>query len=942
MHHATTHSTTAALPHLALLLWSRSTAMSQVVQPGCAEEGPTISKRQQQRLLVFTSHDASLGATEQRLACWQPQAKPATEHRVSCPSEALAEAADQLLGYSQRTSPSAKAWLGNLLPPEPVCSAGPRIATAPCTQANQSAATSSPAVPVRPLPHGESGLFTQLLQRDAALDDHGKAPLVSKNNSAWGLPGADPQPDHCQQTQQQQVSLSPTVSRQHQELLPQSPAEGLKAMFFCRPAVSSKTSMKHYLPLTHRSDKRYKSRRAKAKPADATCIQQAFPRRQWQTLDDVLQDLDINDITFVGTPMIQDQRVPAVAGPSTPACLPEQHEDIHLLADLQLSQQENQLASPAQPTHTPPSPYPATGLGGQWPPLNMPWQPAAQPQQHHQHQQHKQQQQQHHYTPSVSQMTPQHEQAAVSALPLLLGDLAATGHDGRHMAASAQQRLPSMITPTVICPQLPHHATLLQLPQHVSHFNGRSSHNGNIPEDPQNPQSPSHCVALACDRLCSGTDAQPITSVQSRERCRQIQQSLSAGDIPSPSSDQPPAYNPAAYKAPNSWYFVSQHGPLPAISGLYPAAVQSASTLPDMTAALARGGAAEKTPLQTPCLQWQQPESHLQEPTLQQGVDQAAYPNAIQLPHPAANPAANPAVNSAANSAANPAAAQHVLHDNTSAQLRANSLQPQSPSPSPAVQTAKQRGGLCSAIPVQEASLNGSLDALGTGSIEHELVDGGAAWADPGASGDKAPCTPSTSTRSRSDPDSPAMIAQLPLCSPERMSAASSVLYSSPVLLWNSPTSSAASLPIAQQGGQDGHLAASLSRPVQQQNSQHQHQHQQGQQQLDPNRVKHTAIQGSFQHGRNSPLAAKHTHLENVDKGSHFIASSHRSSKKLVPSAWATAQLGDEQGSLQALEEIVLRARHVLKSLEPACNAAQLHPAFPCDTVMPFLILICL
>ena len=891
------------------------------MQPGFAEEGPTISERQHQRLSVLTSHDASMGATEQRLACLETQA----EHRGSCPSEALAEAADQLLGDSHSITPTATAQIGNLLPPELVHSAGTSISTALWTQANQAAATRSPIVSAEPLLHGQSGLFTQLLQgeHDTALDGHAEALSVSNHNSAWGLPGADAQPNHCQQAQQQQVSFSPTVSGQHQALPPQSPAEGLKAMF-ARPAVSPKPPMKRYPPLTHRSDKRYRSHRSKAKPANAACIQQAFPHRQWHTLDDVLQDLDMNDITFVGTPIIQDQRVSALAGPSTPAFLPEQYVDTHPSAYLQLPQQENQPASPSQPTHTLQPPSPATGLERQRPPLCMPSQPATQPQQQQQHQS-QEQQQQHRYTPSVSQMAPQHEQAAVSVLPLLLFDLAASGHDGRHVAASAQQRLPSTTTPTLSSPSLLHHATLLQPPQHMGQFSSRSSHNSSCPEDPQDLPSPSRSVALALDRLFS-TNAQPTTSIQRRERHRQAQQSPSAGGIPTPSSSQFPAPNCIAHTVPISWDGVTQHGPMPAASDLY-APQPASSLLPDTPAALAQGGAGESSVLQTPWSQWQQPESYLQEPNLQQDVDQAAYPDAIQMP----------------DSAADPAVAQHVqlplLYDCASAHLPANSLQSQLP-PCPATETTNQQGGHGSATPLQEARLNGCLDALDTGSRQHQLVNSGAAWADSSTAADKAHqsrCTPSTSTISQSDPDSPTMIAQLPLCSPERMSAASSALYSPPVVLWNSPASSAASLPIAQQGGQDGQPATSPSRPILQQNSQHQLQ--QGQQQL--HRVNHTAMQSSSQHGRISPPAAMNRPFDILDNGNCFTAFNHRPAEVVAPSGPATAQLVDEQGSFHALEEIALRAKRLLKSLEPACSAAQLHPACAYDRVMPFLSLTC-
>ena len=507
----------------------------------------------------------------------------------------------------------------------------------------------------------------------------------------------------------------------------------------------------------------------------------------------------------------------------------------------------------------------------------MPLQPATQPQQEYQHQQQQQQQQQQ-YTPSVSQMAPQHEQAATCDLPLLLFDLAASGRNGRHLAASAQQRLPSTATPTVSSPQLPHHATLLQPPQHMSHFSGKGSRNSGSPEHPQDLQSSGRCVALALDRLFSSRDAQPTTCIQRRERRKQIQQSLSAAHIPSPSANQSPASNRIAVTARNSWDIAAQHAPLPAASGLYPAPKPASSLPPDTPAALAQGHALSavlSSPVQTPWPpwpQWQQPQFHLQEPVLQQDVDQAAYPTAIQMPHPAAD--------LAAEQPAEPAVAQHIqpllLDDGASGHLQ---------------------GG---------KHLRQSL------------------------------CTLSSGTRSHTDPDSPAVIAELPLCSPERMSAASSALYSSPVLLWNSPASSAASLPLGEQGREDSHPTTSLSRPVQQQNSQHQHQQEQQQQQLHPHTLSHAILQDSPQHGKTSPVSAVHKPLHSLDKRNCLTASSHRPVKILMPSGLATVQLADEQGSPHALEQIVLRAKCVLKSLEPACSAAQLHRACVHDRVMPF------
>ena len=57
----------------------------------------------------------------------------------------------------------------------------------------------------------------------------------------------------------------------------------------------------------------------------------------------------------------------------------------------------------------------------------------------------------------------------------------------------------------------------------------------------------------------------------------------------------------------------------------------------------------------------------------------------------------------------------------------------------------------------------------------------------------------------------------------------------------------------------------------------------------------------------------------------------------VVPSGLATAHLVDEQGSYHALEQIVLSAKRLLESLEPACSAAPLHPACAYDRVRPFL-----
>lgn len=880
---------------------------------------------------MSTPHDASTGATEQKLACiglsvCESHAKPATKRRSSFASEALAQAADQpLLGYSHSVTTTASAQLGNTLPPEHIRAAGHSSATVPCSQANPAAAISNPTDAGKPLLPSQFGYFTQLLQaeHDTALDGHAGAALASSHSpAAVGLVGTSFPPLHNQKGQrhqQQQAVTQLTVDGGQQEQLPQSPAEGVKAILAQRPGAFPKPCRKRYLPLNHTPDKR----RTKAKAATATGTQQAFPHRQWQTLSDVLQDLDINDIIFAGTPMTPDPGVSALAAPCTPAALPEQYVDTRPLAHLHLLQQENRPASPLQPTQIPPPPYTVTGLPGQWPPLYTLWQPPPQQQQ--------EQQQQQQHTASVPQMLPQHQQAAVSDVPPLSFDLVGPCHDARHVPASAQQQLPNMATPPAISPELTHHATLPQLPLHMSHHGRRSSLDSGGLNDTQNPQSPRRSVELALDRLFSGgIGAQPTTSLQGKKRSRQAQQPLPAGDIPAPTAEQCPASDPIAHPASDGWHGDTQQGQLPT-------APQPASSLLPYTAA--PGGlqsAMPSSPLQPPWSQWPQPELYMQESILQQVVDQAAYP--------AANLMTNPAADSAANPPAEQAAAQQVqlpvLQDDVpAAQLQSDSLQHQSPSLTSAVEATKLQAdfdsALSLAVPLQEASLNGCLEAYATSSKQHQLTNNREPTWTHSTTAEDSPhqslC--SASTRSQSEPGSPTMICELPLCSPERMSAASSALCASPVLLWNSPAS-AASSPMAQQGRQDCQPSASRCRPVQQQNSQHEQEHKR---QLEPHPLTCAAMEDSPPHAGTSPTSAVQRPSKGPYRGNFFSASTHRPTKMVLQSASATAQLADEQGSPYALEEIALRAKRLLNSLELVSTFPGLHPECSFDRVMPVL-----
>ena len=863
-----------------------------------------------QRLFALASDEASIRATEKRLARCETGAKHAATHRASSASEALAEVADQPLGYSHSLMPTASAHFGHKLPPQFVRSVGPSPAHAPSSQTDQVADANIPTVPVKTTLPVQAGLFTRLLQgaHDTLLKESDAAAQPNTHYSAGGIPVVHPQSPHSQQTNQQQrqeVTVQTTMSGQHHEQTPQSPSQGLKAMFASCPAVSCNPSRKRILDPTGRSDKHHKSHHTKAEQGTAARIQQAFPHRKWQTLSDVLQDLDINSITFMGMPMTRDQGLSAVAGPATPAFLPEQYVGACPLAYL-----HNQPASPAQPTQTPPTPCPAAGLVHQRPPLYTPWQLPTQLQQQH-------------YTASVSQLSAQREQAAGSALPLLLCDLAASRHDATYVAAPAQQL--SAATPTVRSPCLPHHGipvsqgAFLQHPLHRSQLGGRSSHSSGGTEEPQ--ESSNHSVALALDRLFSRTAAQPTTSVQ--RRSRQAQPAPAAGRLPSSSVDQRSAYNPIQDPASISQHDDIQHGQWPAASNMY-AAPKAASSLPPVTPAAVPQGAAQTGVLGSQQQRlWLQPISHLQAPFLQQDVHQPPF-----LAVPAAP----------------------LRHDDASEQLQPDSLQHQSPSlPSLAMQVTRQQEGLNSALPPARplhTYLDSCLGASDRHNKQQQLANN--ELAGPSTASDKpyqSRCSPSASSRSQSDPGSFAIIAGLPLCSPERMSAASSALCSSPVLMWNSPASSPASLPMTQQGRRDTQPSTSIGAPVQQQNSQHQQQpqqqQQQEQQQLDSN--PHTAMQDSrpllVVPSRISSASVIHRPPESLDIGKCLAASVHMPSRPAEvppPSSAARAHLFAEQGQCgkhDALEEILLSAKRVLRSLELAVD---LHAAHVHDRVMPF------
>lgn len=195
----------------------------------------------------------------------------------------------------------------------------------------------------------------------------------------------------------------------------------------------------------------------------------------------------------------------------------------------------------------------------------------------------------------------------------------------------------------------------------------------------------------------------------------------------------------------------------------------------------------------------------------------------------------------------------------------------------------------------------------------------------------------SRSTRSPADPGRPAMKAQLPLPSPERMPAPSSACHSSPMLLWTSSSSAGpgASLLMPQHSRE---VSTSMARPHQQENSQQQKNSPQ-QQQLGSH--PQTAMQDRppwlAASGRTRSASVIHRSPDRPNK-SRCLTSFRPANVMVLPGAQAGQLAGQHSsgGHLSAVEQIAVSAKGVLRSLDLAVTASHLHLAYVHERVMLF------
>lgn len=816
---------------------------------------------------------------QQRLACFETQGKHKTQY------EGLRHRADQAPGHSDSLTPTALAQLCDGVPPPEPDSLQPSSLTVvctPCTQGKQAAHThTAPVATPQPV---QSGLSTHSGPgvHDSAQDDHAE--------TAWQLPRV-PTPHlqaHQQQQREEEGGMQPAGSGHPEQLMLQSPVKGVPTVLARPPAASIRPSKrKLQINLAHSSTRPHKSHRTSTLLAG---IKQAFAHQLWQTLGDVLQEVDINQFTFSGKPMTRGQSLSRVAGPSTPASPPEQYVDTRPLAYLHLLQQENhQPLAPPQPTQTP------DPVLNQWPPV------------------HTQLQQQHHkcHESAEHQIA---RRAADRPPPLQTPDLASNRHYATLMASPTQ---PANVATPAMSPQeaslsLPNSQAISgQHPLLMGQLCWSSCHSRGSPSRAHTPvnHTPIQTVVRVLDSLFSGSKAQQAAPPQSSSRHAHAQPPPPAPHPAPLRADKRPAYTANPHSASNGRSDGVQQCQWPTALGMY-AAPQPILGFPRDTPA-----AGTETCVQTALLSPQQltaspqrrpPQAFLQQDA-HQPVSLPIHPVQVAVPH----------------------------HAHACAQLQADTLQHRLPC-CPAMQVAEQQGGLPSAVslatPLQK-DLNSCLGAVDTDSRQHELatIARDAAWAGPSQACEKPyqsvyNPSPSTSAWSQADPHSPGLTADLLLRSPEGMPAPSSARKSSPSLLWNSLSSSGASSLMPQQSTEP---SASRGRALQQQNSPHQQQNspqQQQQWQLDQ---PHTAMQHRSPwlaaSGKVRTASAIHSPPDSLRKGGCLASS--RPAQVVVPSGLQLACQHVSGHKLNALEQIALSARRMLRSLDPAVGAP--HPPAP-------------
>ena len=351
--------------------------------PPSGEEGLTTAKQSTEGANMLPPHEeqqlnpqAALFLTSAAPSVTESQPASFSKHHsvhqlaqhAALSSVTLADAADNLPGPTAYTSTDQPPQSGQL--------AVQQLTTAVETPEHMTSAPSSPdhfELPERASQQKAPGTFIALLQEDECTDlerEHAAstrhAPAAEPMLPDW--PHAVQQSNGAQQQQQQQQRQATGINHMSGPdsgctlLDPSHRAEQL----FTSPRIVSPADSTRAYPsqsagsLRKRSTRPKSSRRHRLRSKRlCTADDSVFlgVRCHWQTLGDVLQDIDINDITIKGFPLNRGTEVSAVAGPPTPMYSPPQIVDTRPLAYLHLLSQESHIPSSKHSRFRPPATY---------------------------------------------------------------------------------------------------------------------------------------------------------------------------------------------------------------------------------------------------------------------------------------------------------------------------------------------------------------------------------------------------------------------------------------------------------------------------------------------------------------------------------------------------------------------------------------------------------
>jgi hypothetical protein len=229
----------------------------------------------------------------------------------------------------------------------------------------------------------QSGAITRLLQNDQGInfvESHseatGHAATAQPRLASWPNHSSDSQ-ELRQWQQQQQQQHSVQQQQQQQQPLSQQQHATTESLSRQRAGPSASPSLQtpslfSMLPLVAagvdsirpssgkkrstrlRSSKRRPSSRNKLRSGSFSSPSE-LPSH-WQTLGDVLKDINLNDITVTGCPLRKGAQVHAVA-PLTPMYSPFQLVDTRPLAYFTMQSQENQTPALKLPPFSPPASF---------------------------------------------------------------------------------------------------------------------------------------------------------------------------------------------------------------------------------------------------------------------------------------------------------------------------------------------------------------------------------------------------------------------------------------------------------------------------------------------------------------------------------------------------------------------------------------------------------